>query len=227
MKVVSTNVGQPREFHFQGQTIRSSMHREPVLTGIDVHLSHVEGDKFDNDKVHGIPEVAVYALSSDFYRDFARKIDREVAPGIFGENLTMDKLDESGFMLGDEYEVGTCRLKVTAPRTPCTKLNFSFQSPEAQKAFADFARPGVYFEVLTSGRIQPGDELKLVKANGASYSIADAFELWRLSREISTGRIQIDDVREQFRRFVDDERVPSFLRTRFRKIAEAPSSHKS
>ena len=223
MKVLSTNVGEPKEFHFQGQTIRSSMHRRAFPSGIQVRFGQVEGDRFDADKIHGIREVVVYALSSDFYSRFSNHLQREVGPGIFGENLTMDELDEKQIFVGDEFEVGSCRLKVTAPRSPCNRLNFAFQSPNAQEAFIEFARPGVYFEVLKEGEVKPGDELTHVYANGAPYSVADVFDLWKLSREVAAGRTEIGDVREKFRKFVDDERVPQFLRTRFQKMAVVKS----
>jgi len=219
MKVLSTNVGEPKEFHFQGRTIHSSMHRPPMPEGIRVHFGRVEGDRFDADKIHGVREVAVYALSSDFYTRFSQQIERPVGPGVFGENLTMDELDETQIFVGDQYKIGSCRLQVTAPRSPCNRLNFAFQSPKAQELFIEFARPGVYFEVLQEGEVKPGDELLRVQASGAPYSIADAFELWRLSREISAGRADIAQAQDKFRQLVADERVPAFLRARFRKLA--------
>lgn len=224
MQVVSTNIGEPKEFSFQDRTIRSSMHRHSVPQGIHVQFDQVVGDKFDADKIHGIRETVVYALSSEFYSEFGSRIGSEMRPGIFGENLTMHSLNEKNIFVGDEYEVGSCRLKVTAPRSPCNRLNFAFQSAKAQELFIEFNRPGVYFEVVKEGDIKPGDTLQCVSSNGAPYSINDIFQLWKTSREVSLGRLRLDDVRHLFVQLVEDERVPMFLRSRFRKVAEAPAS---
>lgn len=215
--VLSTNTGGPQEYSLNGTTIRSSMRRSPVASGIDVTFLRVLGDEFDAAKVHGVREAVVYALASDFYADFAKAIDRPVDIGSFGENLTMNHLDEKTFMIGDEYEVGTVRLKVTGPRVPCNRLNFVFQNQSTQETFVTFGRPGVYFEVLAEGKIKSGDSLRQLKPKHCPYSVADIFRLWKLQREVSLGKRDIDSVRHEFKKLVEDESVSEFLRSRFRK----------
>ncbi|MDZ4084514.1 MAG: MOSC domain-containing protein [Bdellovibrionales bacterium] len=214
---MSTNTGTPKEYTLNGNTIRSSMTRSPVKDGIEVTFLRVVGDEFDAAKIHGIREAVVYALSNDFYADFSKSLSRPVNIGSFGENLTMNHLDEKSVMIGDEYEIGSVRLKVTGPRSPCNRLNFAFQSPSAQETFVEFGRPGVYFEVLSEGRIRTGDVLKLVKSQGSSYSVAELFRLWKLQREVSLGRRELETVRHEFRKLVEDDSVSDFLRSRFRK----------
>ncbi|MBN8539478.1 MAG: MOSC domain-containing protein [Deltaproteobacteria bacterium] len=216
-QVLSTNTGGPKEYRLNGTTIRSSMRRLPQESGIDVTFLRVLGDEFDAAKIHGVREAVVYALASDFYADFAKAIDRPVEIGSFGENLTMSALNERKVMLGDEYEVGTVRLKVSAPRIPCNRLNFVFQNQSTQETFVAFGRPGVYFEVLAEGKISAGDVLHLSKSHHCEYSIADIFRLWRLQREVSLGKIDIGTVRHEFKKLVDDESVSEFVRSRFRK----------
>lgn len=216
-QVLSTNTGGPKEYRLNGTTIRSSMRRLPQESGIDVTFLRVLGDEFDAAKIHGVREAVVYALASDFYADFAKAIDRPVEIGSFGENLTMSALNERKVMLGDEYEVGTVRLKVSAPRIPCNRLNFVFQNQSTQETFVAFGRPGVYFEVLAEGKISAGDVLHLSKSHHCEYSITDIFRLWRLQREVSLGKIDIGTVRHEFKKLVDDESVSEFVRSRFRK----------
>jgi MOSC domain-containing protein YiiM len=215
--VLSTNTGGPKEYSLNGTTIRSSMRRLPQPSGIDVTFLRVLGDEFDAAKIHGVREAVVYALASDFYADFGKAIDRPVEIGSFGENLTMNVFDESKMMLGDEYEVGTVRLKVSAPRVPCNRLNFVFQNQSTQETFVKFGRPGVYFEVLAEGKINSGDILQLSKSHHCEYSIADVFRLWKLQRDVSLGKTEIDTVRHEFKKLVNDESVSEFVRSRFRK----------
>jgi MOSC domain-containing protein YiiM len=205
MQVLSTNTGGPREYSLNGATIRSSMRRSPKPSGIEVSFLRVLGDEFDAAKVHGVREAVVYALASDFYVDFAKAIDRSVEFGSFGENLTMSTLDETKMMLGDEYKVGT------------VLLNFVFQNRSTQETFVSFGRPGVYFEVLAEGKISSGDVFQLSKSHHCEYSIADVFRMWKLQRDVSLGRTEIDSVRHEFKKFVNDESVSEFVRSRFRK----------
>ncbi len=217
MQVLSTNTGGPREYSLNGATIRSSMRRRPQPSGIYVTFLRVLGDEFDAAKIHGVREAVVYALASDFYVDFGKAIDRPVEIGSFGENLTLNTLDETKMMLGDEYKVGTVRLKVSAPRFPCNRLNFVFQNQSTQETFTSFGRPGVYFEVLAEGKISSGDVLQLSKRHHCEYSIAGIFRLWKLQREVSLGKTEIDTVRHEFKKLVNDESVSEFVRSRFRK----------
>lgn len=215
--VVSTNKGRPKEYSFNGTTIRSSMRRSSDSNGIHVTFKHVVGDEFDAAKLHGIRESVVYAIGQDVFANFAKLISRPVETGSLGENLTMDHLNEREILIGDEYEVGTVRLKVTGPRSPCNRLNFIFQTLIAQESFVEVGRPGVYFEVLQEGSIKPGDKLTLVKSHHSSYTVADLFRLWKLQREVSLGRRDLNSVQHEFRSLVEDESVSEFLRARFRK----------
>ncbi len=215
--VLSTNTGGPKEYSFNGTTIRSSMQRTAVAGGIRVTFNCVIGDKFDAAKVHGVRESVVYGLASDFFPDISSALERPVTIGSFGENLTMDHLDEAKVMIGDEYEAGSVRLKVTGPRSPCNRLNFAFQNSAAQDCFIQFGRPGVYFEVLQEGEIKIGDVLRLSESRHSKYSVSELFRLWKIQREVALGRREIETVREEFRQLVADDSISEFLRSRFRK----------
>lgn len=106
MRVVSTNTGKTRSYELQGVTVRSSMRRSPTLDGLRIYFDHVENDVFSLPKIHGIKEAVVYAFSASTFNDFERMYEQDVTAGNVGENLTMDALDESLMIVGDEYEVG-------------------------------------------------------------------------------------------------------------------------
>ena len=91
----------------------------------------------------------------------ATLLDEKIAEmekaGYLGENLSIDKLREEDFYLGDEYQVGTSVLRATGPRYPCNKLNYSSGDKRLQREFEARDWCGIYFEVIKEGRAKAGD----------------------------------------------------------------------
>ena len=218
MRVVSTNTGKPASYEFQGVTVRSSMRRSPTLDGLRIHFDRVEGDKFSVPKYHGGKEAVVYAFSASTFNDFERMYEQDVGAGNVGENLTIDSLDESVMMIGDEYDVGTARLRVAGPRYPCNRLNFCFQRADAMDLFAKFRRPGVYFEVLREGSVSMGDELKLSKKAGGEVSVLALFDAMTALKDMAAGRRPRESVKSIAQKIVNDPLVPEVHRARFQKL---------
>lgn len=218
MRVLSTNNGKPKPYELNGQTIRSSMRREPTLDGLTVRFNRVEGDEFEVTKNHGIKEAVVYAFSAATFADLSRLYTQVVGAGHVGENLTCDELLESEFIIGDEYEVGETCLRVSGPRYPCNRLNFCFQREDAMKLFAEYRRPGVYFEVLREGKVQVGDQLKRVKSAGGDVSVLQLFDYLTALKDVSAGKLTRADVKPICERVVQNNLIPEFLRARFQKM---------
>lgn len=218
MRVISTNTGEPKSYEFKGATVTTSMRRSSQPQGIQVTFDRVIGDKFAVEKAHGTRDAVVYAFSASAFEGLSQLYTQPVGIGNVGENLTIDALDESEFMIGDEYEVGTTRLKVSGPRYPCNRLNFCFQREGALEMFAEYRRPGVYFEVLREGTIRAGDELKHVKSAGGNLSVLQLFDHLKALKDMAAGRLTRDDVRPICEKVAADSLVPEMFRSRFRKL---------
>lgn len=175
MKVLSTNTGKPKPYELGGVTITTSMRRTSVDEGIKVLFDRVDGDEFAVPKAHGVKEAVVYAVSASTFPELGRRLGQTVGVGDVGENLTIDVLNEADFTIGDEYEVGTTRLRVSGPRYPCNRLNFSFRQADAMDVVREFRRPGVYFEVLEEGVVKKGDTLKLSRSCGGRMSVLQLY----------------------------------------------------
>jgi MOSC domain-containing protein YiiM len=218
MRVISTNTGKPQTYEFNGATVRSSIRRSPTLDGIEVKFDRVEGDKFAVAKYHGIKEAVVYAYSAATFPALAKLFAQEVDVGNVGENLTCTELLESEFMIGDEYEVGNVRLRVSGPRYPCNRLNFGFQRADAMDLFVTFRRPGVYFEVLREGHIAVGDTLTLVKSAGGRVSVLDLYDNLTTLKQVAAGRISPERAQSVCEAMVADRLIPSYIREKFEKV---------
>lgn len=174
MNILSVNTGIPKSYTLDGITLETSMVRTPQEK-IQITKDRVIGDTFKSPNSHGVPAAVVYALSIDRYEYWSDFLGYKVGIGFFGENLSIDKLREEDIFLDDEYSAGTTLLKVTGPRYPCNRLNYSSGNKQTQKQFAEKAWPGVYFEVLQEGEIKPQDKLILKKRVQSEISVLDMF----------------------------------------------------
>jgi MOSC domain-containing protein YiiM len=157
MKILSVNAGQPQELKFNGQAQVSGFIKTPIEGKVRISTNSV-GDDVRIEAVHATPETAVYAYPFDAYKNWYAQIDFLAGDrGIFGENLTLDQIDESKIFVGDIFQIGEVKLQATLPRIPCASLNLRFQNKNALKVFTKLRRPGVYFRVLQEGYVQAGD----------------------------------------------------------------------
>jgi MOSC domain-containing protein YiiM len=174
MKILSVNTGAPQELSFNGVTLKTSMIRT-AQAKIEIKFLQVQGDEFFGKTIHGTPDCVVYALCADKYKQWESKLKRPMPWGIFGENLTIDLMNEDDFKINDEYQAGSALLRVTGPRYPCNRLNFVTGIDGMRELFRDQAWPGVYFEVMTEGEVKAGDELILKKRTQSEVSVKDLF----------------------------------------------------
>ncbi len=177
MRVISVNVGTPREVTWQGEAVLTGIFKEPVSGAINLRTLNFDGDAQADPSVHGGRDKAVYAYPWEHYRDWESAVGRPLHPGEFGENLTTEGLLECQVCIGDEYRVGTAKLVVTQPRLPCYKLGIRFGDPHMVKAFLSSQRPGIYFAVLAEGRVGAGDPIELVHRDERHVSVTDMLAL--------------------------------------------------
>ena len=119
-KVISVNVGRPQEFLVRGETIVTSIFKDPVKDRVCVRTLNLDGDEQSDLTVHGGIKKAVYAYPSEHYARWHQELpDAELAWGAFGENLTIEGLLEDTTCIGDRLRIGTAEMVVTQPRQPC------------------------------------------------------------------------------------------------------------
>jgi MOSC domain-containing protein YiiM len=175
MKLVSVNVGLPRDVAWCGETIRTSIFKSPVTGRVRVRATNLEGDRQSDPTVHGGIDKAVYGYASEHYAFWRRELGLADLPwGAFGENLTTEGLTEDILCIGDRIRCGTAELSVTQPRQPCYKLAIRFGRPDVVKRFQKSGRSGFYFAVTSEGELGADDSIELTPADGDRISIADA-----------------------------------------------------
>ena len=156
MKVISVNIGQPREARWRGRTVRSAIWKAAVAGPVRAGKLGLDGDVQADPAYHGGHEMAVYLYPAEHYA-FWGPILGELPWGAFGENLTVEGLLEGDVHIGDELRVGSALLEVTQPRTPCVKLAMRLQRPAIVREFTQSRRSGFYCAVREEGWVQTGD----------------------------------------------------------------------
>jgi MOSC domain-containing protein YiiM len=198
MRIVSVNVGRPREIVWGIKVVRTGIFKEPIAGRVRLRRTNLEGDAQADLSVHGGLNKAVYAYPLENYAFWREQIPgRELPLGMFGENLTLAGLTEDSVYIGDELRIGTARLVITEPRLPCYKLGIRFGDPAVVPLFLASKRPGFYLSVLEEGEIGVGDAVEWVHERHNKLSVVELFRLMTnektniklLKRALRAGRL--------------------------------------
>jgi MOSC domain-containing protein YiiM len=183
MKVLSVNVGTPREVEWRSDLVETAIYKAPVTGTVTVRRLNLDGDRQADLSVHGGPEKAVYVYPSEHYDYWRAELPGVPLPwGAFGENLTIEGLLESRVRIGDVLRIGSSEFVVTQPRMPCYKLNVRFQKPDMVKRFLRAGRSGFYLSVSKEGRLEAGDSIDILPAEGNPIGVTDVVTLYTSRR---------------------------------------------
>ena len=148
---------------------------EGQMTGMYKHavngpqtLGHagLSGDEQADHQHHGGPYKALHHFPAEHYADFAGRWPERAAillPGAMGENLSTHGLTEDVACIGDIYAIGSCRIQISQPRTPCWKINHRLDTPSASAYVVESGRTGWYYQVLETGAFAAGEDLTLIE----------------------------------------------------------------
>jgi MOSC domain-containing protein YiiM len=174
MRVVSVNVGAPRDVEWFGRRVSTAIWKEPVRGPVTIAGVNLEGDDQADRRVHGGPDKAVYAYAVEDYHWWSEQLGEPVLPGTFGENLSLEAVDLDAAVVGETWQVGTARLRVTQPRMPCFKLGIRMGDATFVERFREARRFGAYFAVEAPGTVAAGDPaVRVGRPEEASLTIAE------------------------------------------------------
>src|ERR1700722_3528289 len=173
-RLVSVNVGLPKDVSWRGKTIHTGIWKSPVDGPVMVRRLNIDGDGQGDLAGHGGEQraVMVYQTESyDYWRDFLGRDD--LHPGQFGENFTVSDLSDRDVCIGDRYRIGEAEFEVTQPRVTCFRVGIRLGVPEMPNLLVSQHRPGFYFRVITEGRVRAGDAIVLTRRGRHELSVAD------------------------------------------------------
>jgi len=173
-RLVSVNVGMPKDVPWQGKTVHTGIWKTPVEGPAMVRRLNIDGDGQGDLAGHGGEQraVMVYQTESyDYWRDYLGRDD--LRPGEFGENFTVSGLNDHDVCIGDRYRIGDAEFEVTQPRVTCFRVGMRLGVPEMPNLLVSQHRPGFYFRVVTEGLVRAGDDIALTRRGRHELSVAD------------------------------------------------------
>ena len=175
MQLMSVNIGELRILQRKDRLEQTGIFKVPVETAVKVTTLGLEDDVIVSKKHHGGPDQAVYVYGWTDYECWSNELKQDLAPGTFGENLTIRELERARFNIGDHLHIGGVILQVTAPRIPCRTFAARIGDPRWVKRFRHAERPGLYCRVLQEGLVKHGEVVSVEKYAGNTISILEMY----------------------------------------------------
>jgi len=173
-RLLSVNVGVPRDVTWNGKTVRTAVWKSPVTGRRMVRKLDIDGDAQGDLAGHGGEHRAVFVYQTDSYHYWERFLGRsDFTSGQFGENFTVDGLPDNEVCIGDRYRIGSAEFEVTQPRVTCYRVGIRMNEPRMPALLVAHHRPGFYFRVLQEGEVGAGDDIIKIADGPGKMTVAD------------------------------------------------------
>ena len=187
-RLLSVNVGLPRDIEWQGKTVHTAVWKTPVQGRRMARRLNVDGDGQGDLAGHGGEHRAVFVYQIESYRYWENQLGRnDFTYGQFGENFTVEGLADTEVCIGDHYRIGDALFEVTQPRVTCYRVGIRMNEPQMAALLVSHGRPGFYFRVLEEGEVGAGDEIVKVKAGPERVTVAEINALLYLPGHPASG----------------------------------------
>jgi len=177
-RLVSVNVGLPKDVPWRGKTVFTGVFKEPLTGPCRVGKLNVEGDGQGDLAGHGGEQRAVFVYQLASYRHWEQELERaNLVHGQFGENFTIEGLDDDEVCIGDRYRIGSATFEVTQPRVTCYRVGIRMEDPRIPALLVSQHRPGFYFRVLEEGEVQAGEQIVKLATGPEEMTVAEVSAL--------------------------------------------------
>ncbi len=213
-RLVSVNVGMPKDVQWRGKTVHTGIWKTPVEGPVMVRRLNLDGDGQGDRAGHGGEQRAVMvyqAESYDFWKTYLGRDDLE--PGHFGENFTITGLADDEVCIGDRYRIGEAEFEVTQPRVTCFRVGMRLHEPKMPNLLVSQHRPGFYFRVISEGVVRAGDDIVRTRRGRHELTVADVDALLYLPNRNN----------EQLRKAVDVPALSPGWQQSFRDMLAEPA----
>lgn len=178
----------------------TAIDKRPVDRPVEVSPLGLYGDSQCDRRYHGGADKALYAYAVEDAAWWAEELGREIRPGLFGENLTIEGIDCTNAVLGERWRIGPdVVVEVRMPRSPCDNLSLRMEIQGFHQQFAASRRVGAYLAVLVPGMVAAGERVAVEYRPSHGVTIGD----WAGRRDPEHGRRLLesgDDLASEVRR---------------------------
>lgn len=173
-RLLSVNVGLPRDIEWHGRTVHTGIWKSPVQGRCHVRRLNIDGDGQGDLAGHGGEHRAVFVYQIESYRYWQEQLGRtDFVMGQFGENFTIEGWPDDTVCIGDRFRIGGAVFEVTQPRVTCYRVGIRLNEPRMPALLTSSNRPGFYFRVLQEGDVGADDEIVKVAEARDRMTIAE------------------------------------------------------
>ena len=188
MKLLSVNVGLPRDVSWRGRAVRTAIFKSPVRGRRLVRRLNVDGDGQADLVGHGGEHRAVYVYDQSAYEHWSAELGRDdLVLGHFGENFAVEGMPDDEVCVGDRYRIGAATFEVTQPRVTCYKVGLRLEEPRMPALLYSHGRPGFYMRVLEEGEVGAGDDIERVAVGPEAMTVREVSGLLYLPKHTPAG----------------------------------------
>lgn len=167
--------GDPQSTAIEDRLWSSAFDKRPVTGPVQVATLGIVGDQVADTVNHGGPDKAILCYAASHYPQWlASHPHLALAPGAWGENMTLTDCDETTVCVGDRYRTQHCEFQISQPRQPCWKISRRWKDKTLTKAVAQSGRTGWYVRVLGCGSLAVGETLVLIDRPHPKWTVARA-----------------------------------------------------
>jgi len=173
-RLLSVNVGLPRDIVWKGRTVHTAIWKNPVFGRCGVGRLNIKGDGQGDLAGHGGEQRAVFVYQIESYRYWQEQLKRtDFLHGQFGENFTIKGLPDDAVCIGDRYQIGSAVFEVTSASCHLLSVGIRMNEPRMPALLTFSGRPGFYFRVLQEGEVGADDEITKVGEADERMTVAE------------------------------------------------------
>ncbi|NRR23375.1 MOSC domain-containing protein [Brevibacillus sp. MS2.2] len=196
IEMISLNVGKPKQVQYQNKEVSTGIYKTPATKSLYLSFLNFEGDGQADLVHHGGKEKAVCVYPYEHYPFWEAELQRKLAIGAFGENLTIRGLVETDVCIGDTFQLGEAIVQVSQPRQPCYKLSVRYGVPEMLVKVQETGYTGFYFRVLKEGLVSHMDGLTRLSSHPKEITVSYANRIMHQEKENIDGMKKLLEVEE-------------------------------
>ncbi|UOR13431.1 MOSC domain-containing protein [Halobacillus amylolyticus] len=201
-KLLSLNVGRPESYATDKGELTSAYRKKPIDEPVYLRFLNFSGDEQADKKNHGGADQAVCLYPAQHYRHFEKVYGLKFPYPSFGENITVEGIDEWGTNIGDVFSLGEAEVQVTKPRKPCYIIARTHGIDDFPGRLTKTGFTGFYLRVLKEGKVTQGDAMRLKQVDPARVPVADVNEVKftdKDNKEKISRIVQVDALAEDLR----------------------------
>lgn len=200
-RVLSVNVGRPRQFDYNGRRAKSAIWKSPVAGRVRARGVNLDEDDQADRQAHGGPDKAVYAYAIEDTHWWEQRLGRSLPFGGFGENLTTEGIAVNDAAIGERWQIGTAVLEVSEPRIPCWRLGVRMKDQMFVRRFTEALRPGSYLRIIGEGDLGAGDDVRVIYRPDHDLTIRDVFRIYTRDQDEVERLIAIDQMSDSWKKW--------------------------